>query len=217
MIDATGVIRTLQGLLGGAGLWSHPPDDPFPTLRAWLDDARASTRYDDPNAMVLATATPDAVPSARVVLCKDIEPDAITFFTNYDSRKGRELAANPRAAAVFHWPHARRQARVEGTVERLTDPENDAYFATRPLLSRIGAVASRQSEVLPSRADLLQRALAVAGSSLSSEGVRRPSWWGGFRLRASAVELWCAGEGRLHDRVRWLRTSTGWSHDLLWP
>lgn len=216
-MDTPGVMRTLRGLLSGAGVWSHPPDDPFPTLRAWLDDARASNRYDDPNAMVLATATPDGVPSARVVLCKDIEPDAITFFTNYESRKGRELAANPRAAAVFHWPHARRQARVEGAVERLSDAENDAYFATRPLLSRIGAVASRQSEVLASRADLLERALAVAGKSLTSEGVRRPPWWGGFRLRASAVELWCAGEGRLHDRVRWLRTSTGWSHDMLWP
>jgi pyridoxamine 5'-phosphate oxidase len=207
-----------------------PPADPFPLLAKWLDDALRSRRYEDANAMALATATPGGAPSVRMVLCKAIEQrlGAVTFFSNYESRKGQELSANPRAAIVFHWHDAHRQARLEGVVARLSDAENDAYFATRPPISRIGASVSRQSTVIASRGHLIAAVLRAAASSAGGAlGVPRPAWWGGYRLRASAVELWCAGNGRMHHRVRWRRTEAhieapaspqaSWEHELLAP
>jgi pyridoxamine 5'-phosphate oxidase len=193
------------------------PPDPMPLLLAWFEGARAAGRQPNPDAMVLATATPDGAPSARVVLCKEIDaPGAsLVFYTNYHSVKGRELADNPRAAAVFHWDHAQRQARVTGIVRPCRDAESDAYFATRPLLSRLGAWASDQSRPLASReammarlADVMDR-FGVTWDQVfrgdEAAVIPRPPHWGGFRLRIDSVELWLGGEGRLHDRARWTR------------
>ena len=200
----------------GPSLPDPLPGSPFPILKSWLDQAREERRTPNPNAMTLATATPDGLPSARVVLCKGLDPAAgsVTFFTNLDSRKGREIAANPLAAVVFHWDEHERQARLEGRLERVSDAEADAYFATRAWESRIGAWASRQSEPLESREGLLQAAAdrileldidiaaAVRGDPVD---IPRPPFWGGFRLLALRVELWVGSTGRLHDRALWTR------------
>lgn len=197
-------------------------EDPFETLETWLEDARARGQYAEPTAMCLATATPDGRPSVRIVLCKDFDRAecSLTFFTNYESRKGRELAENPHAAAVFYWPHAERQARVAGFVERLPDAQSDAYFKTRPLLSQIGAVVSPQSRVIHGRSGLLTAAARLLATSRVDRGISRPAHWGGYRLRATEVELWSACIGRLHQRVRWSRadpTCAPWTRDRLAP
>jgi pyridoxamine 5'-phosphate oxidase len=208
------------------------PVNPLQVTAEWLAQARIDSAQPNPNAMVLATVDGRGQPSARVVLCKDIAADAgfITFYTNYQSRKGRELEENPRAAIVFHWDHRRRQVRAEGRVERLSDAENDAYFATRPWQSRLGAWASRQSEPIDSR-DALARAIAAAAERLGipykgpgseepesvTTEIARPPDWGGFRLKVDAVELWVEGEFRIHDRARWTRTAAQWSVTRLQP
>lgn len=207
----------------GSSVPDPPPTDPMPTLAAWLDDARRSEAYADPDAMAIATATSDGRPSVRIVLCKSIEQvsGSLVFYTNYLSRKGRELAENPRASVVFHWPHAQRQARAEGVVSRLSTEENDAYFRDRPLLSRIGAVVSRQSEPIESRSELVAAAMSVATQAALSGRLDRPEHWGGYRLTALSVELWTAGRGRLHDRMRWTRDSgtaaAAWRVERLCP
>jgi pyridoxamine 5'-phosphate oxidase len=198
------------------------PGNPMQVVAEWLAQARADAAQPNPNAMVLATVDADGQPSARVVLCKDIGVDAgfITFYTNYESRKGRELAANPSAAIVFHWDHRHRQVRAEGRVERLSDAENDAYFAGRPWRSQLGAWASHQSEPVASRDELGRAVTAVAqrlgipyGGPGSTEpdpapaGLRRPANWGGFKFTVRALELWVEGAYRIHDRARWTRTS----------
>lgn len=196
------------------------PSDPLQVAAEWLAQARIDAAQPNPNSMVLATVDPGGQPSARVVLCKDIDPVAasITFYTNYSSRKGRELEANPRGAVVFHWDHRRRQVRAEGRVERLSAAESDAYFASRAWQSRLGAWASRQSEPVESR-EALAEAVAAAAARFkipySGPGspepasvtvpIMRPPYWGGFRLIVEAVELWVEGEFRIHDRARWTR------------
>jgi pyridoxamine 5'-phosphate oxidase len=169
------LLHDLLGMLsspiaGKSDLPDPPPSEPMGLLRAWLDDATASGKYADPNAMTLATATRYGRPSARVVLCKAIEPTpsviaspSLVFYTNYQSPKGLELIDNPYAAAVFHWPHAQRQARVEGEVVKTSDAESDEYFKTRHPLSRIGAWASKQSRPLASRGELVAEAMKIAG------------------------------------------------------
>ncbi len=181
------------------------PPSPLPLLAGWLAEAIAAARQPNPNALVLATSSADG-PSARVVLCKtlDAERGALHVFSNRESRKGRELAADPRAAGVFFWDEAGRQARVEGPVTRLDDAASDAYFATRPRLAQLGAWASRQSAPLAHRRDLDARVAEVAARFPGP--VPRPPHWGGYVLWLAAVELWCAGDGRLHDRARWRRT-----------
>lgn len=207
------LIEALTSMLACHDLPEPLPQDPMPLLLEWFEDARQSERYDDFNAMTLATATPDGSPSARMVLCKAIEPTtpAIVFYTSYASRKGRELEANPRAAAVFHWPHAKRQARIEGPVQRTTPEESDAYFRTRPLLSRIGASVSPQSRAIGSRQAIIAEAMRIAASKALGMGPDRPVDWGGYRIMAQRVELWSAGNGRLHDRAEWLRQDTSWT------
>ncbi|MCW5755561.1 MAG: pyridoxamine 5'-phosphate oxidase [Phycisphaeraceae bacterium] len=205
------LIRALTGMLACHDLPEEPPADPMPTLLAWFKDAETRGNYEDFNAMTLATATADGRPSARVVLCKAIEaqPPAVVFYTNYESRKGMELAENPNAAATFHWPHARRQVRIEGRVERTTPEESDAYFKSRPLLSRIASAASRQSATIASREELIAEAVRVAGRMVGHGDVPRPANWGGFRILPRRVELWSARSGRLHDRIVWDRTHDG--------
>ena len=196
------------------------PSNPLELAARWLAQAGLDAAQPNPNAMVLATVDARGNPSARVVLCKEIDATLgnILFYTNYQSRKGRELASNPRAAAVFHWDHRHRQVRAEGSVQPLSDAENDAYFSMRPWQSRLGAWASEQSQPVESRRALV-RAVADAarrfGIPYGGPGtaepehvavqVPRPPHWGGFRLYADTVELWVEGEFRIHDRARWTR------------
>lgn len=187
------------------------PADPLPMFATWFSDARVRNVQPNPDAMVLATIGDNGTPSARVVLCKRLVADQgfVVFFTNYESRKGRELTAHPRAAAVFHWDAMHRQVRLEGPIVRSPAAESDQYFASRPFESRVGAWASIQSEPLASRAALVDQVRAVRerlGLLQAAEGeVPRPPHWGGFRLWIDSIELWSAGAGRIHDRARWQR------------
>lgn len=166
--------------------------------------------------MALATATPDGRPSARMVLLKQADERGFAFHTNYESRKGDELAANPRAALLFHWRPPGRQVRVEGRVERVSAEESEVYFHTRPLGSRIAAWASPQSRPLPGRAEL-ERLYEEASSRFPGEDVPLPSHWGGFRLVPDAYEFWEHAENRLHDRVRYERGGAAWTRERLAP
>ncbi len=181
------------------------PDDPMPLFAQWFEGARAAKAQPNPDSMSLATATPDGRPSVRVVLCKKliVDPGYVVFFTNYHSRKGSELAANPHAAAVFHWDGFGRQVRLEGPVVVSPAEESDGYFVSRALDSRIGAWASLQSQPLESRRTLLKRVATEAARFGTS--VPRPPHWGGYRLWPEAVELWIDGPFRVHDRARWTR------------
>lgn len=192
------------------------PDDPMVLFARWRSDASAAST--EPDAMTLATATPRGVPSARVVLLRGLDPGGFVFHTNYRSRKGRELAANPRAALVFHWRELDRQVRIEGRVVRLAAAESDAYFRTRPIGSRIGALASPQSRVIPDRASLERRYRAALERHRHLHGdVPRPPSWGGYRLRPRAIEFWLSREHRLHDRIRYVRGRNGWRIERLAP
>lgn len=191
------------------------PPDPLPLFVRWFNEARARQTQPNPDAMVAATVGEDGRPSARVVLCKQIDDKAgfIVFFTNYESRKGRELVRNPHAAAVFHWDALHRQVRIEGGVVRSPAEESDGYFARRELWSRIGAWASRQSEPLNSRSELIERTRAaaarfgVAPDAVAGE-TPRPPHWGGYRLWIESIELWSEGAHRIHDRAVWTRELT---------
>ena len=209
------------------------PVNPLDIAAEWLEQARIDASQPNPNAMVLATVDYRGQPSARVVLCKAIDPRGgfIKFFTNYQSRKGGELAANPRAAVVFHWDHRHRQVRAEGRVEALSDAENDAYFRSRPALSRLGAWASHQSRPVESRQALIDAvAIQARRFGIPYEGpgapepdgitteIPRPANWGGFQLQVDAMELWVEGAFRIHDRARWTRlgAETARSADPEW-
>lgn len=190
--------------------------DPFRQFDAWMCDARASFPY-DPTAMTLATVGEDGRPSARVVLLKGFDERGFVFFTNYESRKGVELRERPWAALVFHWADRARQVRVEGRVEPATEGESDAYFATRPRGSQLGAAASPQSRVVAGREALDARLSQV---SLENEGrpVPRPPHWGGFRVAPMSIEFWQSQTDRMHDRLRYRRSEGGvWLIERLAP
>ncbi len=199
------------------GLPEPLPSEPLVLLAAWLAEAWEAKQVPNPNAMILATVRDGGQPAARVVLCKAVDVDAgeLVFFTNYESAKAREIEASPRVCSVFHWDHVERQARVYGTVRRGTAGESDAYFASRPVLSRIGAWASQQSRPIASREDLVMQAAEImdrfnvtieqAMANDPAVKIPRPSHWGAFRIRAEAVELWVGSAGRLHDRAVWER------------
>jgi pyridoxamine 5'-phosphate oxidase len=182
-------------------------DDPFAIARAWLEEARA-TEPNDPDAIALATVDADGLPNARMVLLREIEADAFVFFTNYGSRKAREIEGAGKAAFVLHWKSLRRQIRVRGTVTREDGPKADEYYRSRSLPSRLGAWASRQSEPLSSRAHLMAEVAKVT----ATKGINpsRPPFWGGFRITPVEIEFWADGAHRLHDRFRWTRTADGW-------
>jgi pyridoxamine 5'-phosphate oxidase len=188
------------------------PAEPLTLFGSWFSDARARGTQPNPDAMVLATVDADNAPSARVVLCKRFAADAgyLVFFTNYHSRKGRELDAHPRAAAVFHWDALHRQVRVAGPVVKSPRAEGEEYFVTRPLVSRIGAWASEQSTPLASRAALVAQVDAARtkfglNATTTAANVPCPPHWGGYRLWIDAMELWVEGAGRVHERAVWHR------------
>lgn len=189
--------------------------EPTQQFRAWLDEAIAGD-YAEPTAMTLATATPDGSPSARTVLLKDVDHRGFVFFTNTDSRKAADLAANPRAALLFRWPEAERQVSVTGVAERVSDADADAYFATRPRGSQLGAWASPQSGVIRDRAALEAR-FEKADAEYAHAPVPRPPYWGGYRVRPETVEFWQGRPNRLHDRLRYVRTDDGWRVERLAP
>jgi pyridoxamine 5'-phosphate oxidase len=189
--------------------------NPLEQFGSWFADAGAALEV--PEAMALATATPGGAPSVRMVLLKGFDERGLVFFSHYTSRKGRELEANQQAALLFHWSPLGRQVRVEGRVEYVSDEESDAYFATRPRDAQLGALASRQSEPLGSRADLDER-LAELERDLGGGRVPRPPTWGGFRLATTAWEFWQHRASRLHDRFRYeLEPSGGWRVERLYP
>jgi len=192
----------------------HAAADPIAQFGRWWDEA-LNSQLPEVNAMTLATADASGVPSARVVLLKGYDERGFVFFTNYDSRKGRELAANPNAALLFFWPELERQVRIEGLVERVAAEESDAYYRSRPLASRIGAWASPQSEPIPSKAWLMGRAAEMGlRHGLNPD---RPPQWGGYRLRPEVMEFWQGRPSRLHDRLRYRRVDSGWERTRLAP
>jgi pyridoxamine 5'-phosphate oxidase len=193
----------------------RPAPDPIAAFREALERA-AKREPVEATAVVLATATADGRPSARVVLLKGVDDRGFAFYTNFTSRKARELEANPRAALCVYWESLEQQVRVEGPVERVSDEEADAYFATRPRLSQIGAWASRQSEPLDSRARLLGRA-AQAEARFLGRPVSRPPFWGGYRIVPGRIEFWWNQVHRLHDRVVYTREGDGWKVERLYP
>jgi pyridoxamine 5'-phosphate oxidase len=188
--------------------------DPLRQFQSWMDEAFAA-KVPEPNAMTLATVGADGRPSTRIVLIKGADARGLVWFTNYDSRKGRELAAHPFAALQFHWVELERVVRIEGSVVRVDDAESDAYFASRPLDSRIGAWASPQSEVIESRGVLVANAAKYAAKFLLNPP--RPPHWGGFRLRPEAWEFWQGRRSRLHDRLRYRLTDGTWTRERLAP
>jgi pyridoxamine 5'-phosphate oxidase len=187
-------------------------------LGRWLDDAEAGG-VREPNAMVVATAGADGRPGVRTVLLKDLDDDTLTFFTNYDSAKGHELAANPMASVLFPWTDLQRQVRLTGAVRRLDAAASDAYFASRPYGSRIGALASPQSSVIPDRATLEATRDALHARYPDPPGdVPRPEHWGGYVVEPDAVEFWQGRPDRLHDRLRYRRAADGsWATERLAP
>jgi pyridoxamine 5'-phosphate oxidase len=192
-------------------------EDPVVMLERWLADAiHADLR--DPTAMVVSTVSAAGRPSSRMVLCKGLSEAGLVFYTNYGSQKGEELAAEPACAALFPWHPLQRQVRVEGTVTRLDPAASDAYFATRPRPSQLGAVASPQSRVVPSRAWLDER-YAEVEARYDGQDVPRPSYWGGYLVRPERFEFWQGRKGRLHDRFRyqWVPTQQRWQVDRLAP
>lgn len=192
-------------------------DEPFALFAAWFKEARKSEPA-DPNAMALATVDASGMPNVRMVLLKDLDARGFVFYTNLESRKGQELLANPKAALDFHWKSLMRQVRVRGLVEQVTDAEADAYFATRPRMSQIGAWASRQSSPLESRL-AFEKAVALTTAKHAIGTIPRPPHWSGFRIVPLVMEFWHDRPFRLHDRIEFRRETaeTGWAKARLYP
>lgn len=188
--------------------------DPFAQFQRWFDEA-VRAELPTPNAMTLATVAADGTPGARIVLLKGADPQGFVFYTNYQSRKGQELAANPRAVLVFHWIELEREVRIEGAVEKTSAAESDAYFSSRPLGSRHAAIASPQSTVVANRAALETRFAEVAKNQ--GDQPVRPAHWGGYRLNPILVEFWQGRPNRLHDRLLYTRSNERWSISRLAP
>ena len=189
--------------------------EPYKLFAAWLEDATKS-EPNDPNGVALATVDPDGLPDVRMVLLKGFDEQGFVFYTNFESAKGREILSSMKAAMCFHWKSLRRQVRVRGPVEIVTDAEADAYFATRPRGSRIGAWASKQSRPLESRF-ALEKAVAEYTAKFMIGEIPRPKHWSGFRIVPSAIEFWHDRPFRLHDRIVFSKTDGGWEKTRLYP
>jgi pyridoxamine 5'-phosphate oxidase len=189
--------------------------DPFDQFSNWWNEA-VQSKIEEVNAMTLATASAEGVPSARIVLLKEYNAKGFVFFTNYESAKGHELAENPRASLLFFWKELERQVRITGMVEKISDEENDTYFYSRPLGSRIGAIASAQSTVIDNRQELENRVLELETKSESE--IKRPAYWGGYRVKPVIVEFWQGRPSRLHDRIQYTLEESGeWKIERLSP
>jgi pyridoxamine 5'-phosphate oxidase len=198
----------------GAPLSESDADaDPFTQFTRWFEQVR--DREADPSAMALATATRDGRPSARMVLLKGVDERGFVFYTNYRSRKGREIGQTRRASLLFYWSSVERQVRIDGLVERVSDAESDAYFSTRPIESRWSAIASPQGEVIAGRAEL--DALVGGIKGRYGDAIPRPDWWGGYRVIPEEFEFWQGRPNRLHDRLRYVRAAQGWRVERLAP
>lgn len=194
-----------------------PESDPLQLFAAWFAEA-GSSEPSDPNAMAVATATPDGRPSVRMVLLKDHGPEGFTFYTNAQSRKGNEIRANARAALLFHWKSLRRQVRIEGALDEVSPAQADDYFHSRAFVSQVGSAASDQSRPLDDRATYLAKVEALEVACKAAGEVPRPPYWTGFRLDPEAIEFWLDRPNRLHDRRRFVREADGrWSNTLLYP
>jgi pyridoxamine 5'-phosphate oxidase len=205
-----------KGLAATRGLQEKEcATDPFLQFDRWFAEAR-KTSLAYPEAMALATATPDGAPSVRMVLLKEVDERGFCFFTNYESRKGMELAGNPRAALLFYWEPFERQVRIEGAIEKLTEEESFAYFQTRPRGSRIGAWASQQSAVIKDRA-ALQKKVDEYSRKFPGNDVPLPPYWGGFRCIPETFEFWQGRVNRLHDRLVFARDDDGWKRVRISP
>jgi pyridoxamine 5'-phosphate oxidase len=189
--------------------------DPVAMFRGWMHDAVVAGLH-EPNAMVVSTVSAAGLPASRTVLLKGLDERGFVFYTNYDSRKGQELAANPACALLFPWHDLERQVRVEGMAERTSAAETQAYFDTRPRASQVGAWASPQSEVVPDRASL-DASYAEVEARFGEQPVPVPPHWGGYRVRPEVVEFWQGRRGRMHDRLRYRRTADGWLTERLAP
>lgn len=190
--------------------------NPIEQFKKWFNEALHSEVL-EVNAFVLSTVSEHLKPSSRIVLLKDIKPEGFSFFTNYDSRKGQEMAANPSVSALFFWPELQRQVRIEGLVEKLPASDSDEYFASRPRGSRIGAIASPQSQDLSNRAELEARVHAVEEQFVDSDTIPRPSNWGGYLLKPNRLEFWQGRSSRLHDRIVFSAQENGWTIKCIAP
>jgi pyridoxamine 5'-phosphate oxidase len=190
--------------------------DPIAQFHAWFAEAKACEQILEPTAMALATATPQGKPSLRMVLLKGADEKGFTFFTNAESQKGQELRANPQAELCFYWMPLMRQIRIGGRVEKVSDTESDEYYRSRMLISQIGAWASKQSQPLTSREELLSRVEALK-KQYEGQTIPRPPHWHGWRVIPDFIEFWQEGDYRLHHRERYTRNGKGWSHTLLNP
>ncbi len=191
--------------------------NPMGQFRRWMEEARAA-QLKEPNAMTLATATPDGRPSGRIVLLKELLADGFVFYTNYTSRKGHEIGANPHVALTFYWAELERQVRVEGRISKVSREKSEAYFRGRPKGSRLGALVSHQSEILPSRKPLEAKLEELQSKYADTDDVPAPGWWGGYCVRPEAVEFWQGRENRLHDRLLYRRTNeNNWAVERLSP
>jgi len=212
-------ISTLRRDYAQAALSERDVDpDPIRQFQRWFAEAQAAD-MPDANAMTLATATPDGAPSARVVLLKDVDSRGFVFYTDYRSRKGTELVHNSRAALLLYWSPLERQVRIVGTASRTSSEESAAYFATRPLASRLSASASHQSTVIPNRASLEARVAELAKRYTDAAPPPLPAYWGGFRVSPTAIEFWQGRPNRLHDRLLYTRSAASdpWHIDRLSP
>lgn len=194
---------------------SHALDNPFRQFDRWWHEAMAS-EIEEVNAMTLATAGTNGKPSARIVLLKGYSDDGFVFFTNYESKKGRQIEENPYASLVFFWKELERQVRIEGVVEKVSAADSDAYFVSRPLESQIGAWSSPQSRVIQSR-DVIENNVSVNTARFAKEAISRPPHWGGYLVKPDSIEFWQGRPSRLHDRIRYVNDGNSWRRERLAP
>jgi pyridoxamine 5'-phosphate oxidase len=201
-----------QGVLDEASVAPCPLDQ----FRTWFDEA-LKTEPQEPNACALATVGRDLKPSSRMVLLKQLDDRGFVFFTNYQSKKGQQMSENPQACLLFYWATLERSVRIEGIIEKVSSQESSEYFSSRPRASQLGALVSKQSEHAPTRAEMELALQKLEAECKDQDTIQRPEHWGGYRLKPETYEFWQGRENRLHDRIRYQRSSEGWKIERLWP